>query len=160
MRSIAIWRPPFGQGLPVPPQALPLPRNSPALEWQRKPKPPRPRIALLKLLLLKVMQLLRVALASRALAAALGVAIRWCPCCLTSSRSAQQKQNGPARGPQPRDPEERPEQAAEASAAAARDPGWPAAPGKTRRIQNKPPKRRPRPLSSTTVITPSQTSGG
>ena len=64
MRSIAIWRPPFGQGLPVPPQALPLPRNSPALEWQRKPKPPRPRIALLKLLLLKllllnVMQLLR-----------------------------------------------------------------------------------------------------
>ena len=78
MRSIAIWRPPFGQGLPVPPQALPLPRNSPALEWQRKPKPPRQRLALLKLLLLKLLQLLkllRVALACRALAAALGVAI-------------------------------------------------------------------------------------
>ena len=80
MRSIAIWRPTFGQGLPVPPQALPLPRNSPALEWQRKPKPPRPRIALLKLLLLlkllQLLKLLRVALACRALAAALGVAIR------------------------------------------------------------------------------------
>ena len=65
--------------MPVPPQALPLPPDSPALEWQRKPKPPRPRSALLKLLLLKLLQLLkllRVALACRALAAALGVAIR------------------------------------------------------------------------------------
>ena len=90
MRSIAIWRPPFGQGWPVPPQALTLPPDSPALEWQGKPKPPRPRIALLKLLLLKLLliKLLRVALASRALAAALGVAIR---CCLMSSWSAQQK---------------------------------------------------------------------
>ena len=52
------------------------PHAGPCLRRCAGPKPPRPRRALLELLLLKLLQLLRVALACRALAAALGVAIR------------------------------------------------------------------------------------
>ena len=74
MLSIAIWRPPFGQGLPVPPQALTLPTDSPALEWQGNSPRASPLFELFQLL-----QLLRVALACRALVAAVGVAPGWAP---------------------------------------------------------------------------------
>ena len=57
-QSIAIWRLPFGQGLPVPPPALLLPPNSPSLERQRKPRPRRALLLLLKLL--QLFQLLQL----------------------------------------------------------------------------------------------------
>ena len=69
--------PPFRAGLAgAATSAADARKISPALKWQREPKPPRPRRALLELFLLKLFQLFRVA-------------SRRFPRCLMSSQSAR-----------------------------------------------------------------------